>query len=131
MPAPLFGLVDPLQLFFALVIGHMVADYPLQTEFLAIGKNHRLPLDQIPGGLSGTRGVWIHCLTAHALIHGGTVWIITGSVILALCEVVLHWVIDFMKSAGWTNLHVDQLLHLVCKGAYVWVIHTGLLVTGS
>lgn len=125
------GLTHPGTLFFALVIGHALADYPLQTEFIALGKNHRLPADQIPGGLGDTRGVWVHCLTAHCLIHAGAVWLLTGSVVLGLAELVLHWVIDFVKSGGWTNLHVDQLLHLVCKAAYVWALQAGWVAVAA
>lgn len=106
-------------LLFALVVGHAIADYPLQGEFLALGKNHRLTPEQKPNGVMGVRGIWFHCLTAHAFIHAGVVWAITGVFALALAELALHWIIDFAKSEGWTNFHVDQLLHLLCKLAYV------------
>ena len=129
--APLLNsLHEPFRLFFALLIGHMVADYALQTEFLAVGKNHRRP-KPLPGVFGETRGVWVHCLTAHSLIHGGAVWILTGSMLLALIETVLHWVIDFVKSEGLSNLHMDQFLHILCKVGYVWAIHTGLVAAGS
>jgi hypothetical protein len=118
------------RLFFALVIGHVAGDYPLQTEFMAMGKNHRKPFP-MPGGLAPNQGVWLHCLTAHALVHAGAVWVITGSMTLALIETALHWVIDFVKSEGWTNLHVDQFLHLLCKAAYVWAIHVGWVTVGG
>lgn len=125
-------LLEPLKdsgpLFFALLIGHVMGDYPLQTEFMAIGKNHRRPLS---GMAAETRGVWVHCLTAHALVHAGAVWMITGSMTLALIEAGLHWVIDFAKSAGLTNLHVDQILHILCKVGYVWAIHVGWVMAGG
>lgn len=113
---------------FAFIIGHAVADYPLQGEFLALGKNHRLP----PGTLhynkgDSVRGLWLHCLTAHALIHAGVVWAISGFFVLGLIEFVLHWILDFLKSARLTNLHFDQLLHLACKGGYVALIQFGVL----
>lgn len=126
----LTSLSDPFRLFYALLIGHMVADYALQTEFLAVGKNHRRPRP-LPGALGEVRGVWVHCLTAHSLIHAGAVWILTGSMLLALIETVLHWIIDFIKSAGWSNLHMDQFLHILCKVGYVWVIHAGWVAAGS
>ncbi|RFC45048.1 MAG: Protein of unknown function DUF3307 [Verrucomicrobia bacterium] len=123
-------LKDPGPLFFALLIGHVLADYPLQTEFMAIGKNHRRARP-LPGSLAETRGVWVHCLTAHALVHAGAVWMITGSMTLALIEAGLHWGIDFAKSAGLTNLHVDQTLHILCKVGYVWAIHAGWVMAGG
>jgi hypothetical protein len=125
------GLTHPATLFFALAIGHALADYPLQTEFIALGKNHRLPPERIPGGLGETRGVWVHCLTAHCLIHAGVVWLLTGSVLLGLVELVLHWIIDFLKSEGWTNLHVDQFLHYACKAGYVWALQAGWVAAAA
>jgi hypothetical protein len=120
---------EPFRLFFALVIGHMFADYPCQTEFMALGKNHRRPRP-LPGAQGDTRFVWVHCLTAHSLIHGGAVWVITGSMLLALVETALHWLIDFIKSSGVTNLHFDQFLHILCKAGYVWAIHVGWVAVG-
>ncbi len=109
--------------YFAFLIGHAIADYPLQGEFLATAKNHRLPPEQTPRGFENTRGLWFHCLTAHALIHAGFVWAISGLFVLGLVEFVLHWVVDFSKSAGLTNFHVDQFLHIAAKGAYVAAIY--------
>jgi hypothetical protein len=124
------ALIVPGSLFFALVIGHVIGDYPLQNDFMALGKNHRRPLP-MPGGSPQGPIIWMHCLTAHALIHAGAVWLITGSVTLALLETALHWIIDFVKSEGWTNLHVDQFLHILCKAGYVWAIHAGWLAVGG
>lgn len=110
----------------ALLVGHMLGDYPLQGEFLAIYKNHRLPKDanNMPGQ---PRGLWFHCLTAHAAIHAGIVWCITGLFALAIAELILHWVIDFLKSEGWTNFHVDQVLHVLCKLGFVALIYFNLI----
>jgi len=112
---------------FALLIGHSIADYPLQGEFLALGKNHRLSPENKPDGVEGVRGLWLHCLTAHAFIHAGMVWAISGIFLLGLCELVLHWLIDFVKSEGWTNFHVDQFLHVLCKAGYVAVLYFGIV----
>ncbi len=111
--------------FFALAIGHFLADYPLQGEFLAIRKNHRLPPDAdqgVPDFIELPNQLWVHCLTAHCMIHAGLVWIITGNVFLGLAELVLHWIIDFLKSAGLTNFHVDQFLHMACKVGYIFAL---------
>ena len=115
-------------LLFAFAIGHFLGDYPLQGDFIAIRKNHRLAAED--AGLPGMpmpRGVWFHCLTAHSAIHGGLVWLITGIPFLALVEFVLHWLIDFAKSEGWTNFHVDQGLHFLCKAVYIILLVNGLL----
>lgn len=107
-----------MELFFQLLIGHAVADFALQTKAIALGKNRHLPPYGIPPGQK-QYAVWTHYLTAHALIHAGAVWLITYSVWFALAELVLHWLIDFVKCENWTNPHQDQLLHIACKLAYV------------
>jgi hypothetical protein len=107
------------QMFFALVIGHAVADYPLQGEFLAMCKNRRflvrLKDPQRPPEL------WVYCMAAHCLIHAGAVWVITGSVALGVVELVLHWLLDQAKCEGKTTFAMDQWGHVVCKAGYVVV----------
>ncbi len=106
-----------LVILFALVIAHFLGDHPLQGDYVAVYKNRHVKL---PKELDPQQpAVWFHCLTAHAFIHGGLVWIVLGSPVFALIEVVLHWVIDALKAEGWTNIHVDQFLHFLCKIGYV------------
>ena len=66
--------------------------------------------------------LWIYCLSAHSLVHAGTVWLITGSPVYGFIEFVIHWVIDFAKCEKWTNFNQDQGLHLLSKVAYVGAI---------
>ena len=113
------GLLGAIQLGVALVIGHCLADFPLQGEYLALFKNrHHLEEDT----QTKHEIVWPYVLSAHALIHMGAVWIITGSFILGFMEFVLHWLIDFAKCEGWTNYHIDQAMHVICKIAYIGLI---------
>ena len=107
-----------MELLFKLLIGHALADYPLQGDATAKGKNRHNPPYGIPPGQKPV-AVWWHYLTAHALIHAGAVWIVTDSMWFALAEFVLHWGIDFAKCENWTNPHQDQALHFACKVAYV------------
>ena len=107
-----------MELLFKLLIGHALADYPLQGDATAKGKNRHNPPHGIPPGQKLV-AVWWHYMTAHALIHAGAVWIVTGSMWFALAEFVLHWCIDFAKCENWTNPHADQALHVACKVAYV------------
>ena len=116
-----------LVLFFAFCIGHSIADFPLQGEFLARGKNRHLPLPELADGDKPPKYVWIYCLTAHSLIHGGVVWLITGSVLMGLIETVVHWIIDALKSEGKYGFEVDQLLHVATKVVYVALIWAGVL----
>ena len=113
------GLEAWTQLFFAFAIGHAVADFALQTEFLARGKNRHLAP---PAGELHSRHLWLYCLTAHALIHAGAVWVISGCAGLAVAELLLHWLIDWAKTEKKLGFHGDQALHLICKAVYAAIL---------
>lgn len=100
-----------IEVFLLLVFAHFLADYPLQGEFLAKGKNHKSPIPGVP---------FYHPLIAHAAIHGGFVGIITGSALLGVLEALIHTLIDYLKCDGQISYHVDQVLHILCK--VIWVI---------
>lgn len=112
-------------LFLALAIGHVIADFPLQGQFIADTKNRNNDISQYFQD-SPPPGLWIHTLTAHSLIHGAAVWLITGSVVLAIIEIFLHWIIDYVKCEGWTGFNTDQILHYVCKLVYAMAIYLGM-----
>ena len=96
--------------FLWLVWGHFVCDFPLQGDFLARGKNHVSPIAGIP---------WWWCLLAHCAIHAGWVYMVTGSVALCLAELCAHAVIDYNKNSGRYEFGTDQMLHLLCKIAWM------------
>ena len=102
--------------FFKLLIGHALCDFPLQGDFLARGKNHKNPLPSVP---------WYWCLGAHALLQAGAVFYVTGSLVLALAELFLHASIDMWKSNGKINFDTDQCLHILCKVAWCAVLLIG------
>lgn len=110
-----------LELFFALMIGHAIADFWAQSDALAKMKNRNrdnsafCPPGQVP------QPVWPYALTAHALIHAGVVWVITGFVWLAIAELIFHWIIDFGKCENWYGMKEDQGMHIACKVAYCLV----------
>lgn len=110
-----------LELWFVLVLGHFVADYPLQSDFIAKGKNRFRPVDpaSIPPGQTPML-VWPWVLTAHAGTHAAAVYLILGSPVLAACELVAHWLIDYGKCANRYGIHVDQGAHIVCK--LLWAV---------
>ena len=97
-------------LFFKLLIGHALADYALQPMVMIIGKNRHRSMEGVP---------WYYWMTAHALINSGAVWFITQSLWFGLAELILHWMIDFVKCEKWINAITDQWLHVACKLAYV------------
>jgi hypothetical protein len=119
-------------LFCLLLVGHALADYPFQGDFLARAKNHAAPIPGVP---------WIHGLLWHAVIHGGAVGLIMSSTLLGTLEVLMHAGIDYAKCAGWFErmgtpisaytaargemaqrcaFHIDQALHVACK--VLWVL---------
>jgi hypothetical protein len=108
----------PFALFFAFAIAHALADFPLQGDYLARMKVR----DQ-----AGTASEWIISLTAHSLVQAGGVWIVSGSALLGVTELCLHWLIDLGKGEGKFGYLADQVLHLACKLAYVVVLVLGLL----
>lgn len=89
-----------------MIFAHFLADYPLQGDFLANGKNRTKPIP----GIS-----FYHPLTAHAVIHGGFVGLITGSLWLGIAETVIHWITDDAKCRGKISYNTDQAIHIGCK----------------
>lgn len=108
----------PFALFFAFVIAHAVADYPLQGDYLARMKCR----DQ-----SATPHEWLIPLTAHSLIQAGGVWIVSGSALLGAVELCLHWLIDLGKGEGKFGYVTDQVSHIACKVAYVVAMVFGMV----
>jgi hypothetical protein len=123
------GNANPWALLFALIIGHALADYPLQGKFLAIRKNRHIKSIDYTG--DSPQQIWIYCLSAHSLVHAGAVWVIAAgfgvasAAMYGFIEFVLHWLIDFAKCEKWTNFHQDQGLHLLSKVFYVAAIYWG------
>jgi hypothetical protein len=100
------------ELLFKLLVGHAIADFPLQGEFLAQAKCK----DGVPGV------PWQMALAWHSLIHGGFVFVATGSVEYGLLETLLHYYIDWIKCLGFSSFKIDQWLHIACKLLYLVLI---------
>jgi len=126
MAAPT-GLLSALALLFAFVIGHALADFPLQGDFLSRGKNRNAPPPPLADGKGSPANLWVYLMSAHCLIHAGFVWLVSGYAVLALTEFVLHWLIDAAKCEGVTSFATDQWLHVATKLVYVAVLWMGLL----
>jgi len=127
-----------------LLAGHMLCDYPLQGDFLAVGKNRNIGTCFCGKRISRVKSSlgdywadgpevckdnhwhkpipaaiqWWHCLTAHALIQAGMVYLITGSVWFFVAELAIHWITDFGKCEKWFGINVDQGIHAACKIAW-------------
>lgn len=96
-----------------LLLAHYLADYPLQGDFLSKAKNPSAPIPGVP---------WYQAMFAHAMIHSGFVFLITSSIWIAMFEVVVHFIIDYLKCKGKLSFNMDQLLHIVCKVGYVLIM---------
>jgi len=113
-----------LELFTYLIMGHALADFALQSEAMATGKNFKRPIDlsKIPPGQT-PMVVWPYWMASHCLIHGGIVALITGSITLGIVEAAAHWWIDCTKCMNITGIHADQALHVFCKVAWTLIIY--------
>lgn len=106
---------------FLLLAAHALADFGLQTEFVARFKSQQMKFKD--GVTQRPDLVWLHVLVAHSLIHGLMVYLILGNLALALAETVTHAVIDHAKSANRFGFHTDQFLHIGSKLVWwlVWI----------
>lgn len=105
--------MELVNVFFLLLFAHALADYPLQGDFLSKAKNRTAVFPGVP---------WYQAMGAHSVIHGGFVYVITGSATLGMLEVVAHFIIDDLKCQDEISFNMDQGLHMVCK--VIWVCFT-------
>ena len=106
---------------FQLLVGHAIADFALQSDWMAKNKNRHVSPSYVPEGQKFTP-TWFYVLSAHALIHGGMVFLITNSLLLGMLETLVHWIADFAKCENWTNPHVDQAIHIGSKVLWFLIV---------
>lgn len=98
--------------FILLIFAHLVCDFILQNNQTAVekapGKDVTLP--------------WYYWMAAHSATHGLAVALVLGNAYFGLAEFVAHFLIDFLKVKGKYNLHVDQLLHVLCKITWLYCL---------
>lgn len=104
---------------FMLIFGHALADFVLQPEAMGYGKNRN---DKIHGKEHSLFPVWYYWLTAHALVHGGVVYLISNNIWLGVFETIAHWLTDYAKCEGWIGMHQDQGIHIGCKVGYAFFL---------
>ena len=107
-------------LLLVLCAGHAVADFGLQSEYMAVNKAPRLK-DERTGALVRNPH-WAPIMLAHCLIHAGMVAVITGSAALGLAELAVHVALDVAKCEGRTSYGTDQTAHYLCKAAWTAVM---------
>ena len=154
-------MIEIIRIFFILMFLHALADFSLQSDAMAKGKNRltqikireELPMTHItkkkeeltkkelklfskgydlnkikyfefhekrlPNGQKFVN-CWFYWMSAHALIQGGLIMLIFPEFwYLGLIEVIIHFIIDFMKCQNKLNPHQDQLLHFVFRIMYL------------
>lgn len=91
-----------------IILGHYIADYPLQGDFLA-----------------QTKGKYFYSLLAHSIIYGLSIALVFKLLGLfaiwkAFVLVVIHIIIDYKKATAKNKdkalasyLYIDQGLHLI------------------
>lgn len=110
-----------IQLLIKLLMGHAIADFALQSDSMAKGKNRNIVPAYIPPG-QALQICWPYWLCAHGLIHGSLVYFVTGNIWIGLLEAWLHCLIDFGKCENCYGIHQDQTMHLLCKIAYLFMV---------
>jgi hypothetical protein len=107
---------SPLGLLVMLVMGHLVGDFVLQHDRMAIekcaGSDSTLP--------------WGWWLAGHTACHGLIVALLTGVPLLGLAECLAHALIDWGKCRFRFSLGLDQTLHLLCKVVWVGLLSSAL-----
>ncbi len=103
----------PVALLAGFILFHVLADFPLQGAYLSKQKCRCS---------AENRGDWIVALSAHCIIQAGGVWFVSGSLVYAAVELVLHALIDTGKCQGRYGLAMDQILHIASKIVYVIII---------
>ena len=99
-----------------LLLAHFVCDFALQNDRMAIEKVQ---------GKDITLN-WRWWLFAHCSTHALSVILITSSTLLGIFELIMHWIIDFYKGKKYYSLFVDQLLHVICK--LIWCFLLKIIV---
>ena len=96
---------------FWLVVGHVLCDFPLQTDFMARYKNPTVISDH----------PWVVVMTAHCILHAGAVALITGSILLGCLEFAFHFWTDYHKCKGKYGMLTDQALHVMYKVNWAFI----------
>ncbi len=102
-----------------LLAAHFLFDYALQGDWMSKAKNPKL--DLVPG-----EEIWPLALFGHSLLHATAVYVVTGSGLLFVIELVVHFATDYAKCTGRFGYNMDQFIHILCKSLYVIVLHVGV-----
>ena len=118
-----------IETFVMLLFLHALADFSLQTQPMAIGKNRHNEaaskknwVEVLGREPKAYKKCWFYWLSAHALIQGGLIFLVFGNIWIAIIEIIAHFTLDFIKCEGITNPHIDQACHLIFRIGYSIVL---------
>lgn len=120
--------IEIIKTLFLLFAGHALGDFALQNEFVATNKDPHSRDFMSQEQRAHSLVIWPHLMTAHSLIHGALVYLITGKISLGIGEALLHWLTDYSKCQKWFNFHVDQMIHVLTKIFWVYLLATQNLI---
>jgi len=114
------------ELLIVLGLCHWLADFGLQSDTMAIRKNWRNDEKMEKEWIKKNpdrpyQSKWIYYLTGHAWIHGAVIYLFTGILWITIVEIFVHFLVDMLKISGFTQIHQDQLIHLMSKLCYVFI----------
>lgn len=104
------------ELMLLLMIVHFVVDYQFQSDFVALNKNRKFNKTVVP---------WYYVMLSHCCCHALPLWFLLNP-FYAVAELICHFIIDVAKCEGFTNIHVDQFLHMFCKASWVFMVYKGV-----
>jgi len=86
-----------IELLIKYLLGHFLADFPLQGQYLA-----------------ETKGKDNISMFAHCMIYAGVISLLVGFQFWVFCVLFIsHWLIDRYKCNGWISLLLDQCFHII------------------
>jgi len=88
-----------------LIFAHAIADYALQSEFLALNKGDKL---------------WL--MMMHSVIVGGCMAIASGFLYIGFIESGFHFIIDTLKAHNIIKWKEDKILHGLCILGYLLML---------
>ena len=106
-----------MRLLFLMLFAHALGDFILTSEALSRYKNRHI---ERPSGVPR----WGYWLTAHALTHGGLMYLVTNNIGFGIYITITHWIIDYRKCNKKINADQDQVLHIAC---ILFALTTGVL----
>lgn len=103
-----------IQKLFLLIFGHFICDFALQSQYMCKYKN---PNNAPSEGYNffHPEYMWKLIMFAHCFIQGGFVYLFTNNLFFSLCEIMIHFITDYLKCNKKITVIQDQTIHILCK----------------